>query len=689
MGAACRASGAGRRLLWPLALFALWATAPEARAQAAPEARALHPAAEAFAAERYREAARLSREAIRGGAEDAGLWTIRAASLLQTGRHAEAASASEAGLRAFPRSGPLALVRAEALLAMNAPAGALQILTRLQREAPPDLGLAPEALAERVGRAQLATGAAAAQAGRWAEAEPLLRAAARALPAEPEPRTALAYVLFSTGRAREAAEVAARALRETRETEPLLRIRLGAALAVEDLPAAADAARALQRRAPRDRVVALTRGQILTRLGRRDEATAVLEQYLADFADAPEAYDDLADLNEGAGNPLGAAEVLRRRQRALAADPAVQRRIAGLLRSVGELDEARAALDSVAVMGGDGREAGTAVAETFEAEGRWAEAAAAYRRLGPAPEAEGGASGEADRLRRLTAAERKAGNPLGWLDAAERWAALAPDDPTAALAHADALAAAQRPADARALYARLLAAPAGPPEAALGLARLTADSDSAAALAARAASGALRQSAALQRSALASAQQDGGLTSASGDGGKGAAGDLAASRQTADDALDLLTALDPARAAALVRGLVGDYPASASLWLRLAALHPGDPALVEDAMDAAVDLAPERLDVNLRAGAIYGAGGRTRDALLAYERALAIDDENREAYAALVDLAEASGGLAALVRRWDARARSTAPNAALSDALGEARRRLDAAPEASGETPRR
>jgi Flp pilus assembly protein TadD len=72
------------------------------------------------------------------------------------------------------------------------------------------------------------------------------------------------------------------------------------------------------------------------------------------------------------------------------------------------------------------------------------------------------------------------------------------------------------------------------------------------------------------------------------------------------------------------------------------ALDRGDAAVAVLELERAAALVPERSEVLNHLGIAYAAAGRPRDALAAFERAVALDCDNR---AAKANLAAARGGV--------------------------------------------
>jgi Flp pilus assembly protein TadD len=66
-----------------------------------------------------------------------------------------------------------------------------------------------------------------------------------------------------------------------------------------------------------------------------------------------------------------------------------------------------------------------------------------------------------------------------------------------------------------------------------------------------------------------------------------------------------------------------------------AALDRGDAALAVQELERAAALAPERSEIFTHLGLAYAAAGRRADALFAFERAVALDCDNRAAAANL------------------------------------------------------
>lgn len=77
--------------------------------------------------------------------------------------------------------------------------------------------------------------------------------------------------------------------------------------------------------------------------------------------------------------------------------------------------------------------------------------------------------------------------------------------------------------------------------------------------------------------------------------------------------------------------------------LGTAALDRGEPARAVAELELAARLAPERSEIFNHLGIAYAAVGRPRDALTAFERAVALDCDN---HAAAANLAAARAGAA-------------------------------------------
>jgi tetratricopeptide (TPR) repeat protein len=86
--------------------------------------------------------------------------------------------------------------------------------------------------------------------------------------------------------------------------------------------------------------------------------------------------------------------------------------------------------------------------------------------------------------------------------------------------------------------------------------------------------------------------------------------------------------------------------------------------------------APDLRDAHLALGRHHADAGRTRAAMLSYERALGADERHPQAYRALIGLYREQGQLDVLVRRWQSRLRATPTNDVLRKHLVDALHRL-------------
>jgi len=82
--------------------------------------------------------------------------------------------------------------------------------------------------------------------------------------------------------------------------------------------------------------------------------------------------------------------------------------------------------------------------------------------------------------------------------------------------------------------------------------------------------------------------------------------------------------------------------------------------------------APDLRDAHLALGLHHADAGRTRAAMLSYERALGADEQHPDAYRALISLYREQGQLDQLVRRWQSRLRATPANDVLREHLVDA-----------------
>ncbi len=130
--------------------------------------------------------------------------------------------------------------------------------------------------------------------------------------------------------------------------------------------------------------------------------------------------------------------------------------------------------------------------------------------------------------------------------------------------------------------------------------------------------------------------------------------------------------------------LIDDYPSSGLLFYMVGGYYldsgrrSNGIALIKES----VVLSPNLSNAHTKLGDIYKADGETNNAILAYERAISSDFENKKAYKKLINLHNDNGTLDSLCNRWTAQLRVKPNQPILREFLIEALHKADRFDEA-------
>ncbi|MEM0961872.1 MAG: tetratricopeptide repeat protein [Bacteroidota bacterium] len=630
----------------------------------------------AYSEGRFDEAIRLLDDARRSEPSRRDVYAPLAVSLAQVGDKRRAEAVADDGLRRFPDDTALLLVKGEMLVQRDALADAVPIYERLaQREV------------DEVPRAQIV--------GRL---QSLLRT--------------LVTQRFESGDARGAAEWSRAALHRE-PSDPALHHALASALAQDGRPGEAlAAAEAGLRVAPDDLRLLDARGGLLLQAGDAEGALAPLAAVYADDSTNVEVGLRYAMALVGARNPRRAGEVVEGLLAVHPRDLRIYEALVAINRRMRYTSGVIAALRRRLAVFPDDAEARVALAETYEAVGRWEAARGVYDTLGTTQperarlaiartyEAEGDRRTAAELYRDLdveTNGRPEVLRALGriyeglgaWPDVREVTDRLLTEEPTADAwaRRARAAWALRRPQRALDAYRQSLALDPDLTNALLGLATvLLSQGDTTAAF--ERATHAVRQGLADVEAARAIIQPEGSVQVPPPPDGEpvSPAVRLARIDALADSAFAFWSAsFDPARTEPILQGLLTATPD----WGRvqyLAGTHYArhdDLARAETHWTEAARLAPRHRPTHLALGRLHEQQGRLDRATLDYERARSLDEDTPDAYRALVRVSRQRGTLDALLDSWRLRLRSTPRNdvlrAELVDALNRAGRYEEAA----------
>ncbi|MEM6646065.1 MAG: tetratricopeptide repeat protein [Bacteroidota bacterium] len=600
------------------------------------------------------------------------LHRMLASAHLQQGQTAAASIALENGLAAYPGDVLLRYLNVETLLAFERFDEALRLATRLEGDLvqSPDPALDLVSLQQRIGQLYRMQAGEAYQAGRTREALTAFEQARTYLPDSVAVHNNIAYLYLQQEAWTSARDAADRGLQEHPGHLSLLQIKAQALVELEDYPALEGVYAMLYRRGDKPVDYGLGYGQVLLANGKYAEAQEVFDDLLARFPSEARLYDALINLASQRFDLNSKLKLLRMKQDQFPDDPEVLRSIAETLEGMERFDDARAAYDSLAAYQDFADDSQTAVAETFVKQDSLAVAttlyrdlltqrpddAALWRSLGALLEQQARWPEALDAYRSLHArtADGFSHRKLG-----EAYEALS--QPDSALVHYAA--------------ARDLGTTHPVPYHRASVMRYErGDAEAAFALAQQALVLGLRGVESLQEQMQGQLQgQD--LASVEQDAVRSTKDELEVYDATTEAAFRHLTAHFPAdEVEPLFQRQVQQYPGSGKLLYLLGTFYEAHDRAVEaqQQYESAVRFVARLRPAHLALGQLHERNSDPRQAILAYERALALDDQAPEAYRALIRLYRSQGSLDSLIRRWQAHYRSRTDNTVLQQHLIEA-----------------
>ncbi len=628
----------------------------------------------------YAKAADALESAVLGRQGPVEIHIVYVHSLLRSDRSDAALLGAESALKAFPGHPGLLMLMGKAQAQRGALEPALDAYEGAYHSV--EEGAAwPEgfdAAAFRVELQQLCLvlGSRAIDRGAYEEAlEYARRADVGGAPA-PQAETIRAYVYLQRGDPERAARTTAEALDRSPENTFLLRIRAQALGELERYDELASVFEQLYRQFPEDVEIGLGYAQALLLDGQNQVAQLLFQKLLESFPKDRRIYDALVEINRRKLNFAGAARIRQQQQIVFPNDASLAWDRAELLEQAKQYAQARAVYDSLAAVNPTDPAPAIAAAETFEYADSLGQAAVAYWSV---------VADFPDRVepRRALAdvlIEQARESRTDWSDVLTVHQELA--DRTSGDLRAEALSrvgeayeALGRPDSARSIYRAALDAENKNTWAHYRIAALEHDNAEALSHAQMALRLVLQQAEDAQSRMLGMLQQTG--LPRPGDRDvyvqAAAASDLAADIFTFFGERFPLEQTEP-----VILDVMETYNASGRLLYltgRYYEAHDRD----ADALrfyQRATRKAPDLRDAHLALGAQHEAAGRTRAAILSYERALGADEQHPDAYRALIRLYRTQDRLDVLVRRWQSRLRATPQNDVLREHLVDALHRI-------------
>lgn len=648
----------------------------------------LERAIRAYSAGQCDEATPLLESVLRSQTGSREVYLMLASCYLDSERSVEAYQLAQRALFAFPQDLIFRVLMADAMLQRGQAEEALAVY----REVEPYAGtialqeVDTGTLQVRLGGAYTSMGNRALAAGQHAEAKGFFWKALEHSPPS-DAYNNLAYILIEEKLSDQAEPVVDAGLARFPRATGLLRLK---ALILQERHEGGELREVLRRLheiEPEDIDIALAYGEILVSTNYPTEATAHFETLIDRFPDDKRVYDGIARIQLDRHDFQGRMDILRRQRARFPQDNEVLWAIGQTHERLEDWDSARTAYDSLAWDPDQAHRARMAIAGTHLAQDDDNAAITAYAAMA---ETWPGDLSVLARWGRL-------------LEKQDRW--LEADDVYARLDKAGSGHYAQvrrgwvneqlgRKIMAESLYGSALEAEVEDPLPAYRLSRFALDG--------RESEEAFRLAElALRKSLLGvKSQQSAALGTLSADP-ENAPGDSpppepldngmslrergdAASR-FAREVYDYFTASFPRRRVeSKLSELVERYQGSTVLYTMVAEfkLKGGDAIEAQRLLEEAVYYAPRYLPAQSALADLYEANGDTRQAMLAYERVLGLDDRDRAIYSKLIKLSRDTGELNALCDRWLAHYRTADENPVLRDALIEALHRAQRIQEA-------
>lgn len=638
-----------------------------------------------------------------------GVYTALAAAFLQTQQAPRAEKLARKGIQQFDQPGQsgsptpetssrlihLRQLYAEALLHQKnfEPAlEAYEVVEDAMERGTPVPGLRLEDLRIRLGELYQIVGSRAFEAEQYAKARGYYEKAVEYAPGEPAVHRNLSYLYLQQGDAAAMLEAAATGLQHFPDDRELLRLKATALTQLERYDDAVPVYAELYARSPDDVDLGLAYAQVLLMAQQRLKALEHFEDLLQRHPKERRIYEALIELNRRALNFQGALKVLYRLRSQYPDDADVLRRIAEAHELIEEYDDAAAVYDTLAALSGRPEDAVQARGRLLQRQDSLAAALDLYQeQLAQHPTDTTLLRSTADVLYEMQR----------WDEALPHYRDLAraTDSPAALYSAAYALEQLGRPREAAAAYQDAIDEGATDPlpyyrvsvllESSIPVSSILdasildlRSSTPPCALAQRGLRLGLQRVQSLQRT-LSTLLQNRGTGSMADL--PDLETDLERQNRLAEELVEWVpNVCSSSETAALLDELLAEYPASARLQY-LVGRHlqqHGDTIEARRRLQEAARLTPTLLEAHLALGDLHAAEGNVREAILAYERVLSLDDEHAEAYRALIRLHREAGRLDALIRRWQARHRTSAENPVLREHLIEALHKAGRAEEA-------
>jgi len=614
---------------------------------------------------------------VANGTASADVHAVYVAALLRSGRADAAALAAEAGTVDHPTHAGLHLLHGKALLQSNAPEQALAAYdataAHVERGRPLPPGIDADTFRDEWGRVHLIAGSRAMQQGATTDAETLFRTAERRM-SDPVPAmTQRAFLYLEQGRMQDAANLTARALEQAPDAVGLLQIHAQSLYETDQYDQLVPIYQRLYELRPDDVNIGLAYGQALLLNEQMQPALVVFQRLLNDFPRERRVYDVVVDLYRRSLNYQGAVEVIEQQQTFFPDDVTLPWTKAELYEQIGDFDQARAVYDSLVVAHPSRPRAVLAAARTFVQADSMRAALDRYRGAAQAFPEDPDVQAAYARTLQSEAVSR----PELWPEVREAYQSLAANATGSARAAAlvglgTALEALTRQDSARAAYTAALGSDSSSARAYYRLAVLSSPEDNDRF---HHAEMALRESlreAEQTQGALAGSMQRGQFESARA---YSLAEKMEATGQLAADAFTFFGDRFPIeQTEPVILDVLETFDASGRL-LYLTGRYYDAHDREADALrfyERATREAPDLRDAHLALGRHHADAGRTRAAILSYERALGTDESHPDAYQALIGLYRTQGRLDMLVRRWQSRLRATPANDVLREHLVDA-----------------
>lgn len=605
-------------------------------------------------------------------------WLLASAYLLQN-LPKSAAPIAQAGLRRFPKSTLMQWVTAEVYLQQQRTDEALALyqqveaanqanLTNQSAEANPNVPVTQ--LHNRLGQLYAQKGAAALQKNSPKVAVKYFLQAQPYLTPSPELYVSLAYAYLQADETASARNLATEGLRRFPKDDKLLRLQAAASSRQDDSKGVLTAYERLYNQSPNDTEVAMTYAEALLSNHREAEAAQVFNHLMGAYPQKRAVYENILGVYDKWSDLAGKQPVLRRLQSQFPNDYTVWQRIAQTYEARQQWTQSRLVYDSLAQFTNQALEYRLAVAHTWERQDSLAAAALVYTQLATDFPKETGV------LARLGWVQESLGYWEQAVKTYERWVALQTDEAAPVVRLAWVQEKQGKSVAALANYEKAILLGTSSPLAFLrkSEAQLTqGNTNEAYQLAEIALRKSLSASKKGQESLLSQLQGSQNVLTTSVDPSQ--AGQVQMNELVAEQAFTHFTQHFPfAQVAPVQDDLLKQYVGSGKLyyWAGTYQQKQGNATRAVELLTQAVGWQPNLREAQLALGQYYEQAQKTELAILAFERALAINPHESDAYEALIRLYRQQGKLNELCQRWLARYRTQSENTTLKSRLIEA-----------------